>query len=191
MNSGPKVKPPLQQVADAVFSDSTMTPTAKLIALYVAWRMNRATLEARPSDALIARETGFSTRTVRDVVPTLAAARLRVVSRGGSSQGGRRMATVYRLMTAETASPVKARTAEGRSPVDGGRLRNVVPTTAETASNDCGTSFHPTKEQRTKEQRTNGADARHVDFKPIRIDLSRAAASMNAKSAEIMAVIRG
>lgn len=190
MNPGPKVKPPLQQVADAVFSDSTLTPTVKLIALCVGWHMNRASLTAFPSDALIAWETGFSTRTVRAVVPSLAKARLVVTSRGGSMRGGKRESTRYRLVTAEAASTVKARTTERRSTVKGGRLRNYVPTTAEPASTDCGTTFHLTNEvnQGTDNQ---GLDSRRVDDIRRRVDLNRAAASMNAKSAEIMAVIRG
>jgi hypothetical protein len=162
VNSTPKSKPPLQLVADAAFA-SDMTPTEKLIALYIAWRMNRQTLEAFPSDATIARDTSYSARAVRAAVPSLRKARLLVVSRGGSMRGRRRKTTLYRLATAEASSTVMPPTAELGSQVKGARLRNYVPATAERASNDCGSTFHLTKEENQGIEPRDETKARRIE----------------------------
>jgi len=126
--------PPIQLVALMAIA-STLPPTAKWVAVVIASHLNRETGEAFPSDACIARESGYSERTVRDAVHMILDAGILKATRGGSLRGGKRQSTRYRLGTPEAVSGV-----------DPGKTFPGQATTPEPPSKDPGTSFHQTPE---------------------------------------------
>lgn len=133
------MKPPALQIVTEFALASTLPPTAKLVAVAVAFHINRGTGEAFPSDRCLARETGYSERTVRDAVHAILETGILSAKRGGSVRGGKRQSTRYRVGTPEAVSAVN-RKDPGRS------FRGKAHMTPETPSNDPGNSFHPTPE---------------------------------------------
>jgi hypothetical protein len=136
---------PLQRIVECVMGTS-LTPTEKLVAICIAAHMNRETGEAFPSDERVARETGFSARTIRNAIPVLIERGIFIASRGGSRVGEKRAVSRYRLGTAESVSSVGRSTKESRSGVAAFRSGKDVPTTAEIGSNDHGNGFRLTNE---------------------------------------------
>lgn len=137
---------PLQIVTKMVIA-STLPPTAKWVAVAIASHINRGTGEAYPSDACIARETGYSERTVRDAVHLILNTGILKATRGGSLLGGKRQSTRYRLGTPEEVSAVQSNDPGKGFRGQKRRPRKEVPTTPETASNDPGNSFQTTPER--------------------------------------------
>ncbi len=91
---------------------STLTPTARHAALALSLYMNDKGGSAFPGGTRLARDTGYSIRTIRKALGELVAAGWLVeVSRGGSPAGGERKATEYRATVPTSA---------GGSPVNGG-----------------------------------------------------------------------
>ena len=146
----PKASRPLLQIVTAMAIASTLPPTAKWVAVVIASHMNRVTGEAFPSDACIARETGYSERTVRDAVHVILDSGILRAKRGGSLTGGKRQSTRYWVGTPEEVSPVKSSNPGRKFPGAKRGPRKEVPqskaTTPETVSNDPGNCFHQTPE---------------------------------------------
>jgi hypothetical protein len=107
--TAPRKQRPVQRWRDAVLSPTCDLPaTLRLVALALAQYADWDTLEdARPGPARLAAMTGASSRTVKRALGELVRrGYITQTSRGGTTAGGKQLASVYRLIPRDTTSPV-------------------------------------------------------------------------------------
>ena len=108
----------------SAIADSELPPPARHVALALSLYMNERGASAFPGGELLAKDTGYSLRTVRAMLKLLeTTGYVHVVFRGGSPAGGKRQASVYQASvpgtTSEGAAPVEiSTTGAGDAPVN-------------------------------------------------------------------------